>query len=196
MHAMALSHDRHFQMQTYSSETGIWSIVCSCSDPFEDLSCGIYWNDAIHWLSDDSDSFLHYKLDFGNKNVVLTKIQLPITVVDDMSCELFESRNLLLISEDATDSHQLNVYEMRRHSEWSMKYSVNHTRIALGNVTCIALGEREEDSFMVLRDSINCVYLYKFVLKTYRELPQFQSIIFKGRNYFDSFLFTASFASV
>ncbi|GJW40122.1 F-box protein-like protein isoform X1 [Tanacetum coccineum] len=107
---------------------GNWSIVCSHSDPFEGLGSGIYCNDAIHWINCDDNGALHYKLDFVNKSVVLTKIQLPVTVVK-RRCKLFESRGcLLLLGMDKTHSHdQLNVYEMGNgDSEWLLKYSVNH----------------------------------------------------------------------
>ncbi|GKB52700.1 hypothetical protein Tco_0903453 [Tanacetum coccineum] len=110
------------QIQTYSSETRSWSAVSS--DPLSGrcFSCfeyGIYWNDAIHWLS--GMWALHYKIGIVNKTVVLTKIQLPLTLDEKFPWDrkLYESRGtLLLLGRDSTHFHQLNVYEMRNgHSE-------------------------------------------------------------------------------
>ncbi|GJX32515.1 cytosolic glyceraldehyde-3-phosphate dehydrogenase [Tanacetum coccineum] len=114
-----------YRIQIYSSETGIWSNVYEHSGPFEGLVSAIYCNNAIHWINHGDNGKLHYKLDFCS---------------------------LLLLGMDNTCSHdQLNVYKMGNgDSEWSLKYSVNKRRISLGGVWCIALGEREEDSFMVI----------------------------------------------
>ncbi|GJT47054.1 granule-bound starch synthase [Tanacetum coccineum] len=188
-----------YRIQIYSSETGIWSNVYEHSGPFEGLVSAIYCNNAIHWINHGDNGKLHYKLDFVNTAVILTKIQLPVTVKRKRSCKLFESRgSLLLLGMDNTCSHdQLNVYKMgNRDSEWSLKYSVNKRRISLGGVWCIALGEREEDSFMVIELN-GKVVLYNFVLKTFRALPEVQLMLSKIRfPLCNIFLLTASFASV
>nr|GEW20034.1 glucan endo-1,3-beta-glucosidase 12-like [Tanacetum cinerariifolium] len=117
------------------------------------LGSAIYCNNAIHWINHGDNGKLHYKLNFVNTAVILTKIRLPVTVKRKRSCKLFESRgSLLILGMDNTCSlDQLNVYKMGNgDSEWSLKYSVNQRRISLGGVWCIALGEREEDSFMVI----------------------------------------------
>ncbi|GJX79032.1 F-box protein-like protein isoform X1 [Tanacetum coccineum] len=68
------------QIQTYSSETRSWSAVSS--DPLSGrcFSCfeyGIYWNDAIHWLSGMWAFFRHLKDRLlCNKTVVLQRYQL------------------------------------------------------------------------------------------------------------------------
>nr|GEX09768.1 hypothetical protein [Tanacetum cinerariifolium] len=126
--------------------------------------------------------------------------------MDNYYCKLFESRGcLLLIGKGKTNYDQLNVYvyEIRNgRPEWTFKYFVNYWRISsygawscIQGVSCIALGESEEDSFMVIILD-GKVVLYKFVLKTPHELPELLSILPKKRNYNDGFLFTASFASV
>ncbi|GJS93256.1 F-box protein-like protein isoform X1 [Tanacetum coccineum] len=130
-----LSLDEYKWIQTYSSESGIWSIFRMHSDPFDGLESGIYCNDAIHWLSRDDNGALHYKLDFVNKSVVLTKIQLPATV--KRSCKLFESRGCLLLlgMDDPYYPDHLNVYEMEKgDSEWSLKYFVDQWRIGSDGV--------------------------------------------------------------
>ncbi|GKA83535.1 hypothetical protein Tco_0805130 [Tanacetum coccineum] len=168
------------------------------------FSDGIYWDDVIHWIDGEYDRFMQYKLDFVNKTIVLRKIQFPLTVVN--YCKLFESCGcLLLLAKDKTHSDQLNVYEMKNgHSEWSLKYSVNHSRISsygpsccIQGVVCIVLGEREEDSFMVIYLDGEA-FLYKFVLKNICRLPELESMFYNRHDLYSTheFLFTASFASV
>ncbi|GJX79030.1 hypothetical protein Tco_0327179 [Tanacetum coccineum] len=151
---------------------------------------------------------LHYKIGIVNKTVVLTKIQLPLTLDEKFPWDrkLYESRGtLLLLGRDSTHFHQLNVYEMRNgHSEWSLKYFVNLDDIMMpiseewrikNDVPCIALGEREEDSFMVIGSGVVFggakIIQYNFGLKTYRDLSDPKLFFLHG-----SFLFTASFAGV
>nr|GEW91777.1 hypothetical protein [Tanacetum cinerariifolium] len=146
------------QIQTYSSETGNWDIVCSDPFPircFSGFQSGIHWNDGIHWLTDSNygSGYLHYKLDFVNERPTLTNVQLPGTL-HDWDRKLFESHGcLLLLGMAKTHSLQLNVYKMRNgNSEWSFKYFVNLCDIIKPisgrwimrfRVLCIALGESE-----------------------------------------------------
>ena len=58
------------------------------------------------------------------------------------------------------------------------------------SVSCVALGEREEDSFMVIKIGKK-TFLYNIVLKTSRDLSE---LILNSRT--GCILFTASFASV
>nr|GEZ02795.1 hypothetical protein [Tanacetum cinerariifolium]GEZ06513.1 hypothetical protein [Tanacetum cinerariifolium] len=180
VHATIISDDdfvSSIQIHTYSSQTRNWSSSLVCSDPipmrpFLHSRKGIYWNDGIHWLTGFVTECSHYKLDI-----------------------LFETRGcLLLLGMDGTRSQRLNIYEMRYgYSEWSFKYFVNLNDIIMpfperwfigSGVGCIALGEREEDSFMVLGFDGN-VILYKIVSKTSRELPELEPFSPVG-----SFLFT------
>nr|GEX59531.1 hypothetical protein [Tanacetum cinerariifolium] len=73
--------------------------------------------------------------------------------------KLFESRGcLLLLGVDYNNSQQFNIYEMSNvSSEWSVKYNFNlddniilWPRTISCNVWCIVLGEREEDSSIVM----------------------------------------------
>ncbi|GJU54826.1 F-box protein-like protein isoform X1 [Tanacetum coccineum] len=204
--------DDHFvssiQIHTYSSQTRNWSSSLVCSDPipmrpFLHSRKGIYWNDGIHWLTGFVTECSHYKLDIVNERPVLTTLQLPVNLDDEYpwNRKLFKTRGcLLLLGMDGTRSQRLNIYEMRYgYSEWSFKYFVNLNDIIMpfperwfigSGVGCIALGEREEDSLMVLGFNGN-VILYKIVSKTSRELPELEPWSPVG-----SFLFTASFAGV
>ncbi|GKA03746.1 hypothetical protein Tco_0676527, partial [Tanacetum coccineum] len=197
------------QVQTYSSQTGVWSVVCDDTFPkqcFSSFGYGLYWNDAIHWLTIFVSRALHYKLDFLNKHLIVTNIRLPVTLDEKMPRDrkLFESRScLLLLGMDYTHSHQLNIYDMRNGScKWRFKYFINLNDIMRlfpkkwtirSNIWCIALGESEEDSFMVMGFN-NKSGLYKIVSKTFRELPE--SKLLWDAAHAGSFLFTASFASV
>ncbi|GKF26309.1 hypothetical protein Tco_0082203, partial [Tanacetum coccineum] len=104
------------------------------------------------------------------------------------TCKLFESRGCLLLLDykDVTHSDQLNVYEFGNgYPEWTFKYSVNYWRISsygawdcMQRVLCIALGESEQDSFMVIKFDGETL-LYKFVLKTFCELSEIESMLSK-----------------
>ncbi|GKD30921.1 F-box protein-like protein isoform X1 [Tanacetum coccineum] len=190
----------------YSSETGVWS---ACEERFhiKSLMCfrdGVYWNDAIHWVNDVSGPPLHFKLDILNERLVLTNSKTPFTL-DGMGYrdyKLFNSRGcLLLFCRVYNPSIKLYVYEMRSEcSEWSVKYIVNLDVITVplpkrwsvsSNVGCIFLGEREADSFIVIKLSDKVVQ-YKIMSKTLRTLVNFRS-----ESQFDScFEYIASFANV
>ncbi|GKC09361.1 hypothetical protein Tco_1000971 [Tanacetum coccineum] len=171
----------HIQIQTYFSGSRDW-IICGGLYPFEDFECfdnEIYWNGAIHWLKDVNRIPLYSKLDIVDHPVLTTMfLKLPLTFNGVLHCnvKLFESCGcLLLLYWDYTQPRQLNIYEMRNgHSEWPVKYLVNLNDIMnlfpktwdiCPTVCFIALGEREEDSFMVMQ-LFGKLVQYKIVLKT------------------------------
>ncbi|XP_071699660.1 F-box protein At5g07610-like [Rutidosis leptorrhynchoides] len=180
------------RIYTYSSETGIWSDFgdryCSRSSDFGFLDYGIYWSNAIHWVGDLNYSKLCLE------DLVITSVLAP-----EKECynrQLFESRGCLLIacvcprvSLHDGELNQLNVYEMSNgQSEWSIKYSVCLDEamqsfpenwvypylLFSASVWCIVLGEREEDSFMVIELN-GTVMQYKMMSNTLRELPYLKS---------------------
>ena len=210
VHARLVTDDNdvgsYILIENYSSEIGNWS-VCADRIPsyesFKGFEDGIYWNGAIHWLNYDSEPLVHFKLDILVNRPVLTTIQLPVMLDGEWFCDekFFESRGcLLLVCKDCPDSHQLNIFEMRNgYSEWSLKYLVNLDDIMMpfpqnwmthSSVWCIVLGEREEDSFMVI-ESNEKVLQYKIVLKTIHTLFELEST-----SPHESFPLTASFAHV
>nr|GEX96524.1 hypothetical protein [Tanacetum cinerariifolium] len=162
------------QIETYSSETGNWSL---CGDRFPGHSfthfhSAIYWNYALHWLISGYYMPSHCKLKIVNEHPVLTKTELPRS----FDGKLFESGgSLLLLSKDDINSRKFNVFEMKNGcSEWSVKYIVNLNDIMMPfpnswsiqrRVWAIVLGEREEDSFMII-DLLSKVVLYNPMLKT------------------------------
>ncbi|GJU83219.1 hypothetical protein Tco_1285584, partial [Tanacetum coccineum] len=98
--------------------------------------------------------------------MVLRTIQLPVTLDGELFCDpkFFESRGcLLLVCKADPDSRQLYIFDMRNgYSEWSPKYLINLDDIMTplpqnwgiySSVWCIVLGEREEDSFMVIESN-------------------------------------------
>nr|GEX78405.1 SGNH hydrolase-type esterase domain-containing protein [Tanacetum cinerariifolium] len=150
----------YVQIQTYSSETGKLSV---CGDRFA-LLCftqfkdGIYWNDAIHWVNSGYDMSSHCKLEIVNDHPVLTKIQFPVTFAG----RLHFPSNLLLLCMDKADSRHMTTFEMRNgYSEWLVKYISNLDDIMIPapsismwkinhRIWSIILGERDEDSFMII----------------------------------------------
>ncbi|GJU26146.1 hypothetical protein Tco_1164767 [Tanacetum coccineum] len=196
----------YIQIETYSSKTGSWSVCVNRFDftRFHGFEVGIYSNGALHWLSFVNGHHLYVKLDILVNHPVLTTIQLPVKFDGELFCDhkFFESCGCLLyVCKDSPGRyHQLNIFEMRNgYSEWSPKYLVNLDDIMTplpqnwgiySSVWCIVLGEREEDSFMVI-ESYEKVLQYKIVLKTVHTLFDLEST-----SPYESFPFISSFARV
>ncbi|GJV18852.1 hypothetical protein Tco_1367872 [Tanacetum coccineum] len=176
------------QIQIYSSETGKWRI---CGPPFRsgtfsDLDDGIYWNNAIHWIHYKDKS--HYKLDIVDHNPVVTNIQTPALGkhVNHRYTKLFESRGSMLLLMQQYWGLRYHVFEMREESsEWLVKYILDNrdyivpgrwipSRYVYNPFLCIVLGEREDESFMVI-ESNSKIVRYKFVSKTVSTLLNFLS---------------------
>ncbi|GJZ56926.1 retrovirus-related pol polyprotein from transposon TNT 1-94, partial [Tanacetum coccineum] len=170
---------------------------------FHGFEAGIYSNGALHWLNFTNRRYWHAKLNILVGNLVLRTRQLPVTLDGELFCDpkFFESRGcLLLVCKDDPDSRQLNIFEMRNgYSEWSPKYLINlddimtplpQNWVIYSSVWRIVLGEREEDSFMVIK-SYEKVLQYKIVLKTVHTLFEMEST-----SPHESFSFIASFAHV
>nr|GEV27545.1 hypothetical protein [Tanacetum cinerariifolium] len=127
------------QIETYSSETGSWSLC------------------------------------------VLTKTELSLFFDGNL---LESSGSLLLLSWDDTDYRKFNVLEMKNGcSEWSVKYILNLNEFSMPfptpwridrGVCAIVLGEREEDSYMII-DLWSKVVQYNPMLKTLRTLYDVES---------------------
>lgn len=108
---------------------------------------------------------------------------------------------LLLVVKNDAHSRHFTIYEKgNMYSEWSVKYIVNlDDTIKLfskrwsiyNNIFCIVLGEREEDSFLVLKLGKKVVQ-YKFVSKTLSTI----SDLGPNEHLIRCFQFIPSFANV
>ncbi|GJS22088.1 AT-hook motif nuclear-localized protein 28-like protein [Tanacetum coccineum] len=197
--------DKWVQIQTFSSETGNWSL---CGPQFSPRSFvlfgnGVYWNDAFHWINDefhddhDGDGDDFFKLDIMNEHPVLTASRIPLT-----ECRLFESGGCLLLVGDKGGAHSghFTIYEKRNeYSQWSLKYIVNLDDIIKpfptswsiwSNVFCI-VSEEKEDSFLVMELDKKVVQ-YKIVSKTLSTI----SDLGPNGNLVSCFQFIPSFANV
>lgn len=191
------------RIHTYSSETGSWSL-CGHQFPVRSSNYfkrGVYWNNAIYWLNLEGKFF---KLDIMNDHPVLTAFRTPLTLDRKVQyeCRLFESHGcLLLVDEDDAHSSHFTIYEKGNvYSEWSVKCIVNlddiikpfpKTRSIQELIYCIVLGEREEDSFLVMQLDKKVVQ-YKFVskiLNTISDLGPDEDLV-------SCFQFIPSFANV
>ncbi|GJS11048.1 AT-hook motif nuclear-localized protein 28-like protein [Tanacetum coccineum] len=195
--------DRWVQMHTYSSETGNWSL-CGHHFPklsFEFFGYGVYWNDAIYWTNFEDKIF---KLDIMNEHPVFTALQTPLTLDLKVHFErrLFESRGcLLLFGMQNTCSKHFTIFEKSNvYSEWSVKYIVYlddiikpfpKRRYEYPRVFCIVLGEREEDSVLVMELDKKVVQ-YKIASKTVDTI----SALGPNDDHVKCFQFIPSFANV
>ncbi|GJX31459.1 AT-hook motif nuclear-localized protein 28-like protein, partial [Tanacetum coccineum] len=171
--------DDVFQLHTFSSETGNWSL---CGPQFNEndfhfFGIGVYWNDAIYWRNVCRNDI--FKFDIMNERLVLTALPTPLAL--DLKvhyeCHLFECRGcLLLVAKESDCSRHFTIYEKGNvySEEWSVKYIVNIDHIIkpfpkswfiYRTLYSIVLEEREEDSFLVMKLDKKVVQ-YKIATKT------------------------------
>ncbi|XP_071736519.1 F-box protein At5g07610-like [Rutidosis leptorrhynchoides] len=133
---------------------------------------GIYWNNAIHWYH-NSGFILYFKLD----EKVLDHIYCPfhlLGVSHELYCGyMYEFRGHLLVVEipNPPDNVKFKIHELKKdYSGWNMKYRVDLEQVSRSfpEVVCttiraaddraiidcrllsLVLGEKDEDSFLVL----------------------------------------------
>ncbi|KAK9051346.1 hypothetical protein SSX86_027973 [Deinandra increscens subsp. villosa] len=177
---MPLYH-HEVEIQIYSSETSNWS-VCRNRFPF------------LCFINGDVE------------HPVLTSIQTPRESPGDYQ-KLFESGGcLLLLCTGRFDLRHLSIYEMSKGCcSWSVKYVVDLDEIRVrypqtrrwkrpewfcAGVRCIMIGEKEEDSFLVM-ERYGKMIKYKMVSKTICKICELDSLDSSA-----SFEFIASFAGV
>ncbi|GJY35390.1 AT-hook motif nuclear-localized protein 28-like protein [Tanacetum coccineum] len=195
--------DKVYQIHTFSSETGNWSL---CGPQFTEngfhfFGIGVYWNDAIYWRNACRNDI--FKFDIMNERLVLTALPTPLTL--DLKvhyeCHLFESRGcLLLVAKESDCSRHFTIYEKGNVcSEWSVKYIVNLDDIIkppkswyiYRTLYCIVLEEREEDSFLVMKLDKKVVQ-YKIMSKTLSTISE----LGPNDDFFECCQFIPSFANV
>ncbi|KAJ0439501.1 putative F-box domain-containing protein [Helianthus annuus] len=155
-----------FQIQIYSSDTREWKICTVTLDThWSFFEKGVYWNGAIHWAPWHPNHF-YFKIEAEQ----VQTLPLPVDMMsfDFMTMYFGESRGHLHLTvgvdPKGTSLHQ-NVYEMLSdHSGWFVKYQLQlhelwgafpeMTRSPYDfNVVDVVRGEKEEDTFIVLRIS-------------------------------------------
>ncbi|KAK8657874.1 hypothetical protein V6N13_036093 [Hibiscus sabdariffa] len=160
----------HYRVEIYSSETGPWRpsgrpFVAPSHVQFKNC---VFWNGAIHWLSDWGDS-----LCFHVEEEKMRDIPMPSILDEDVRrCRYFgESRgHLHLVEIYGPDNLLFDVFEMERdYSGWFVKYRVDLNPVAASfpemvrgyvdpidlqfyafSVLCVVREETDEGSFMVL----------------------------------------------
>ncbi|GKA36877.1 cytosolic glyceraldehyde-3-phosphate dehydrogenase [Tanacetum coccineum] len=186
----------HMFKRLYKCQYGSLRDDCSdCAEVypvvlFVGFGFGVCWGEEIHWLNIMLGELpTHCKLVYLNERPVLTQVQLPkLHSKSYGDVKMFESaESLLLICWDYEHLKHLGVYEMRNgFTDWRFKYFVDHKDVlrAFGethwgirpSVMCIVLGEREEDSFMMLElDEKVVQYKFKFKFKTFCTLRELGS---------------------
>ncbi|GKC74284.1 hypothetical protein Tco_1120167 [Tanacetum coccineum] len=206
-HAQKKSDDfRTTRLRVFCSERDDWS-DCAEVYPaglFVGFGFGVCWGEEIHWLNIMLGELpTHCKLVYLNERPVLTQVQLPkLHSKSYGDVKMFESaESLLLICWDYEHLKHLGVYEMRNgFTDWRFKYFVDLKDVlrAFGethwgirpSVMCIVLGEREEDSFMMLELDEKVVQ-YKFKFQTFCTLRELGSRCSKS-----CFQYIMSFARV
>ncbi|KAJ0837572.1 putative F-box domain-containing protein [Helianthus annuus] len=170
-----------FQFQIYSSDTGEWKICAVTLDThWSFFKKGVYWNGAIHWAP-----WYHNHFYFNIEAEQVQTLPLPVDMMsfDFMTMYFGESRGHLHLTvgvdPKGTSLHQ-NVYEMLSdHSGWFVKYQLQlhelwgafpeMTRSPYDfNVVDVVRGEKEEDTFIVLR--ISCCNLVSQCCNSYEYL--------------------------
>lgn len=182
---------------------------------------GVFWNGAIHWVSDWGDS-----LCFDVEEEQMRDILMPSGDGDLRLYRYFRESgdHLHLVEVYGSDNLQFDVYEMEKdHSGWFVKYQVDLNPVAAAfpemvrgyadpidlhsyafSILCVVHEETDEDSFMVLHLP-NKARRYNFKDNSFRKLHDFaplRSRVGVGGDsslefeYFDAYQFIESFACV
>ncbi|KAI3808903.1 hypothetical protein L1987_24866 [Smallanthus sonchifolius] len=188
--------DHLYTIEIYSSENGSWKMS---GKPFgnqidTEFMGGVYWNDAVHWICKKGYIF-YLKIDEDRVDRVPTPVMHDGWNVKRHCYPLVELRDcLLFIDIFPLSSMKLDVHEMSAdYSGWSVKYHVDLNQVltrfpetdevtlALGFIRpvqpfvihCLVVGEREEDSFLVLEIPGKAIR-YNIGLKTFQELCELE----------------------
>ncbi|KAJ0726937.1 putative F-box domain-containing protein [Helianthus annuus] len=192
----------HVYVEIYSSETCTWraydKTFSSVSFVAFDHSA-VYWRGAIHWLS--HRAVYHFSLeDIDNPHF--------IQVENHKTMHAYGGYDKLLVSRDCLllvmmlQPLMVDVYEVENdcYSGWCLKYYVDLEFV--GNfpgpevdVLAIVLGDREEDSFLVLEVPGIMLVKYNIMSKTFYQLCNLIRIQILPTK-FCSFLFTPSLVGV
>ncbi|KAL0416066.1 UNVERIFIED_CONTAM: F-box protein [Sesamum latifolium] len=116
-----------FQVEVYSSESGVWRVS---SEPFNSTASfeyGVYWSGSVHWISYMPKELLYFILDkerFGKTSLPGIRDGNGMRSV----CYFGESYDHLHFVETHDYGIAFDVYEMKRdYSEWFVKYRVDLT---------------------------------------------------------------------
>ncbi|KAF5799180.1 hypothetical protein HanRHA438_Chr07g0311531 [Helianthus annuus] len=167
-------------VEIYSSETGNWNSRAAQTNlslsSFVTFDSGVvYWHGAIHWLSRIGVYHLSLELDDEEENIL--QVEEDPSIRYYTRDKLFVSRGCLLLVKMLHEPEpplQMNVYEMKNNSYssgWSLRYHVNLQSAGsfLGpyfNVLALVLGEREEDSFLVLEDNLSSMLIIQYNIRS------------------------------
>ncbi|KAG8390234.1 hypothetical protein BUALT_Bualt01G0062600 [Buddleja alternifolia] len=191
-----------YQIEIYSSETGPWR---KRGEPFAaqvNFENGVYWNNAIHWISNNgNDDSLYFNLDNDQMVGIMPLPPIPDPEDWDWRSNYYfgESCDHLHYIEIIGPQIQFNVYEMKRdYSEWFVKYHVDLSHVVAANpgmirdnydptdwyyyafsIFCLVRGEEEEDSFLVLQIP-GKVIRYNLVYKTFEIVHEFEGAQSEG----------------
>ncbi|KAM0016002.1 putative F-box domain-containing protein [Helianthus debilis subsp. tardiflorus] len=190
-------------IEIYSSETGKWKVLNECMDDLVDVDRGVYGHNAIHWMS-FPNRLVYLKLDEEVVNYI--DIDTPDTSVYGTILDEFlaESCDGMLLVVRCCRMRRLNVYEIKRdYSEWRIKYHVDLeevirvypnmvTRLGLHFIVqALVVGEREEDSFVVLELPGKLIQ-YKFMVNTIFQLCDFSKKSHHQGGFFPKTIFQLS----
>ncbi|GKB39530.1 hypothetical protein Tco_0884472 [Tanacetum coccineum] len=164
---------------------------------FDHFDSAIYWNDRLHWLETENRQLMHCMFNIEDPDhLIITTIPIPqwgmtflksYGYMDPMQIliqmfhllhlegKLFEWRGFLfLICLDDFGSSEFTIYEMMLGCfVWTVRYHDFMTPLPEGwsirsNVWSIVFGEREQDSFLVIKLSGKVVQ-YNLISKTLHE---------------------------
>ncbi|XP_076926675.1 F-box protein At5g07610-like [Bidens hawaiensis] len=183
--------DMHmFHIQIYSSDTGKWKIL---TEPFFAhcplfINVFVYWNGAIYWHPVYRN---HYCFEIEAEQLKSLPLPAEMDPSTQFTTYFGESRghlHLTVIDYCLDATILLTVYEMLSdHSGWFAKYQVRHDELsgALRNGTScryfdvvdIVRGEKEEDSFMVLKIQ-NSLIKYNLHHKSFEHIFCFRNDLY------------------
>ncbi|KAL3650086.1 hypothetical protein CASFOL_006489 [Castilleja foliolosa] len=153
---MEYQYQSQYQLEVYSSETGCWRNFGRPLSGHVNFSSGVYWNGAIHWISNYlSRKSLYIKLDDDDDDETLYVMPTPPRT-GPSNYYFGESCGHLHYIQGHMDVNvmEFNVLEMSPdYSEWFVKYKIDKVNFPCRNLKICSLvrGKKDEDSFLVFK---------------------------------------------
>ncbi|KAD5961477.1 hypothetical protein E3N88_12950 [Mikania micrantha] len=177
-----------YTIEIYLSENMNWKTGPIFADQIDtEFMGGVYWNDAVHWIN-KKGYILYLKINEDYLDRVPTPVTHDNWNVKRHCYPLVQSHDCLLFIDVYPPSiMKLDIHEMNRdYSGWSVKYHVDLNQVTRfieqSEITlaidlirrresfvihCLVVGEREEDSFLLLEIPGKAIR-YNIALKTFQ----------------------------
>ncbi|GJU57088.1 hypothetical protein Tco_1234854 [Tanacetum coccineum] len=134
------------------------------------LTNAIYWNDALHWLETENRKLTHYRLDIeDHEHPIITTIRIPQRGMNFLKSYGYMDPMLILMQIPHLLHMEGKLFESYRVDTNDFMTPLPEGWLIQSTVCRIVLGEREEDSLLVINLSGKVVQ-YNLISKTLHDI--------------------------